>query len=138
MVTPEAEGLLDTNVLINLAKADPTTLPLEATISTVTLAELAAGPLLAADERERAVRQAHLQQAEADFEPIVFDAACARAFARVAADVRRSGRKPQARAFDALIAATAVAHGLPLFTENVDDFAGVQDLQVRRVTIRRS
>lgn len=136
-MTRAAQGLLDTNVVIDLAHADPRGLPHEAAISVVTLAELAAGPLLANDDRVRAVRQAHLQQAEADFEPIIFDAACARAFARVAADVRRAGRKPQARAFDALIAATAIANGLPLFTENVEDFEGVRDLEVHEVTISR-
>ncbi len=137
-MTRAAAGILDTNVVINLALADPRSLPHEAAISVVTLAELAAGPLLAVDERARAVRQAHLQQAEADFEPIVFDAACARVFARVAADVRRAGRKPQSRAFDALIAATAIANDLPLFTENTEDFEGIEDLKVQAVTIRRS
>lgn len=137
MVTRAPDGILDTNVVINLALADPETLPIDATISSVTLAELAAGPLLATDERVRAVRQAHLQQAESDFDPLPFDAACARAFARVAADLRRAGRKPQARALDALIAATAIAHDLPLCTENVADFDGVTDLRLQEVAITR-
>lgn len=136
-MTRAQEGVLDTNVVINLALADPAELPAEPVISTVTLAELAAGPLLASSERVRAVRLAHLQQAESDFEPLPFDAACARAFARVAADVRRTGRKSKARALDALIAATAIAHDLPLYTENTEDFVGIEDLRVEAVSIQR-
>ncbi len=91
------------------------------------------GPLLASSEEQRAARLAHLQQAEADFEPLPFDAPAARAFGRVASELRASGRKPAARAYDALIAATALAHGLPLYTANPDDFAGISDLDVRVV-----
>ena len=75
-------------------------------------------------------RQAHLQQAETDFDPIPFDASAARAFGQVAASLRRSGRKPAARAYDAMIAATAVANGLPVFTCNPSDFAGIDSLVV--------
>jgi len=85
---------------------------------------------VARDERERAARQAHLQQAEADFEPLPFDAAAARAFGRVAASLRRAGRKPAARAYDAMIAATALANELPIYTCNPDGFSGIADLHV--------
>jgi predicted nucleic acid-binding protein len=78
-------------------------------ITAVTLAELTVGPLVATTEAERAARQAYVQQAEADFDPLPFDAAPARAFGRVAASMRRTGRKPAARAHDAMIAATALA-----------------------------
>jgi hypothetical protein len=88
-----AGGVLDTSVVIALREiADPSLLPVEPLITTVTLAELSAGPLVARDERERAARQAHLQQAEADFDPLPFDRASARAFGQVAASLRRSGR----------------------------------------------
>lgn len=127
------KGLIDTGVLILLADLDPTMLPDEPAISAVTLAELSVGPLITDEPALRAARQAHLQQAEADFEPINVDAASARAFGRVAADLRRAGRKPAARAFDALIAATAIAHDLPLFTTNSADFDGIQDLDLRPV-----
>lgn len=80
--------------------------------------------------RTRAARQAHLQQAEADFVPIPFDAAAARAFGSVAASLRRSGRKAAARAYDAMIAATAIANGLPVYTANPADFAGIDELEV--------
>jgi predicted nucleic acid-binding protein len=83
----------------------------------------------------RAARQATLQQAEASFDPLPFDAAAARAFARVAADLRASGRQPAARAFDALIAATALANGLPLYTANARDVTGIDGLEVREVRL---
>ncbi len=99
-------------------------LPTESVITTVTLAELTVGPLVAADPAERAARQQHLQQAESDFgDPLPFDAAAARAFGPMAAALRAAGRKPTARAFDAMIAAVAVSEGLPLYTFNAADFA---------------
>jgi tRNA(fMet)-specific endonuclease VapC len=126
-----ARGVLDTSVVIALRDiTDPSVLPPEPVITTVTLAELSAGPLVARDEEERAARQAHLQQAEADFDPLPFDRAAARAFGQVAASLRRSGRKTAARAYDALIAATAMASGLPVYTCNPADFEGIDGLHV--------
>ena len=124
-------GLLDTSTLIQLPRlSDPAVLPDQPLISTITLAELSVGPLVATDDRERAARLAHLQQAEADFDPIPFDADAARAFGQVAASLRRSGRKSSARAYDAMIAAVALANGLPIFTCNPDDFSGIDGLEV--------
>lgn len=105
-------------------------LPAHPAITAVTLAELSLGPLVATSDSERAARLAHLQQAEADFEPIPFDADAARAFGRVAAALRLAGHKRRARAFDAMIAATAVANHLPVYTCNPADFAGVEGLEV--------
>lgn len=104
-------------------------------ITAVTLAELAAGPLRAEDEAERARRQAHLQQAEADFSPLPFDAEAARAFGQVAASLRRSGRKAAARACDAMIAAIAVAGGLRLYARNPTNFEGIEGLEVVPVAV---
>jgi len=127
----DPNGLLDTSTLILMGRlSDTSSLPQEPVISAVTLAELSVGPLVATDEAERADRQAHLQQAEADFEPLPFDAAAARSFGQVAASLRRAGRKPAARTYDAMIAATAVAHGLPVHTCNPGDFAGIDGLTV--------
>jgi len=124
-------GILDTSTVIALRRiTDPSVLPTEPLITAVTLAELSAGPLVARDERERAARQAHLQEAEADFDPLPFDRASARAFGRLAASLRVSGRKPAARAYDALIAATALAHQLPVYTCNPADFDKIDGLQV--------
>ncbi len=130
-MTAARSGLLDTSTVILLSRLlDASSLPEHPLISVVTLAELAVGPLVAQDEAERAARQAHLQQAEADFDPLPFDAAAARAFGQVAASLRRSGRKSPARAYDAMIAAIAIANGLPLYTCNADDFAGIGGLEV--------
>lgn len=126
-------GLLDTSAVVDLGQLLIESLPDEPLISAVTLAELSLGPLVARNESERSARQAHLQQAEADFDPLPFDAASARAFGRVAAALRSAGRKPAARAYDALIAATAIANRLPLYTANPDDFVGIPELDVRTV-----
>ncbi|QJW38116.1 type II toxin-antitoxin system VapC family toxin [Cellulosimicrobium protaetiae] len=130
--------MIDTNVVILLKHLDATELPDEPLVSAVTIAELSAGPHLTDDPHERAARQAHLQQAEADFESIPFDTQAARAFGRVAADLRRAGRKSTAQALDALIAATAVAHGLPVYTTNAADFTGIENLDVRTVARPRT
>lgn len=123
--------MLDTSTVVLLPLIeDPGVLPDEPVITAVTLAELSVGPLLATDDTERAARQAHLQQAESDFDPLPFDAAAARAFGGVAADLRRSGRKVQARAYDALIAAIAISNDLPLYTANPDDVAAIARLEV--------
>jgi tRNA(fMet)-specific endonuclease VapC len=124
-------GILDTSTVILLPRlSDPSVLPADPLITAITLAELSVGPLVAADEQERAARQAHVQQAEADFTPLPFDAAAARAFGRVAASLRRVGRKPAARAYDAMIAAIAIANDLPIYTCNPADFAGIDNLRV--------
>jgi len=126
-----ARGILDTSTVILLARlTDATVLPGEPLITAVTLAELSVGPLVTDDDSVRAARQAHLQQAETDFDPLPFDAEAARAFGRVAASLRRSGRKVSARAYYAMIAATAVANDLPVYTCNPDDFTGIPDLDV--------
>lgn len=99
-------------------------------ITAITLAELSVGPLVATGDQERAARQAHLQQAEADFDPLPFDAAAARSFGQVAASLRRTGHKPAARAYDAMIAAICLANDLPMHTCNAGDFAGIDGLTV--------
>lgn len=130
-MTEHGPGILDTSTVILLPQLiDPGVLPSYPMITAVTLAELSVGPLVASDNTERARRQAHLQQAEADFDPLPFDRAAARAFGRVASDLRSVGRKRSARAYDALIAATAIANDLPLFTANPNDFRGIDDLKV--------
>ncbi len=123
-------GLLDTSALILLGRlVDPDLLPRTVWISSVTLAELSVGPLVARTERERAARQLHLQYAEADFDPLPFYADAARAFGQVAASLRRAGRKAT-RSYDAMIAAVAIANQLPLYTMNPQDFDGIDGLTV--------
>jgi tRNA(fMet)-specific endonuclease VapC len=126
--------MLDTSTVILLGRiSDPAALPEESVISAVTLAELSVGPHVAASDEERAIRQAHLQQAESDFDVLAFDGGAARAFGAVAASLRASGRKRAARACDALVAATAISRGLPMFTCNPSDFEGITGLDVRAV-----
>jgi len=130
-VPKSGAGLLDTSTLILLQRLeDPTLLPAIPMISAVTLAELSVGPLVATSERERANRLALLQQVETDFSPLPFDDAAARCFGRVSASLRRAKRKPAARAYDALIAAIAMANELPIYTVNPRDFEGIDDLLV--------
>ena len=93
------------------------------------------GPLVATREAVRAARQGRVRQAEADFDPLLFDAAAVRAFGRVAASMRRAGRKPAGRAYDAMIAAAALARELPVFSCNPDDFGTVDDLIVVPVAV---
>jgi tRNA(fMet)-specific endonuclease VapC len=124
-------GILDTSAVMALPLLDdPSLLPDRPSITTITLAELSVGPLVAADPAERDRRQRVLQQAEADFEALPFDAAAARAFGSVAAELRRRGRKPAARAYDAMIAAVASSRGLPVYTANPRDFQGITGLEV--------
>ena len=135
-VVRRGRGVLDTNTVIMLPHVtDVALLPAEPLITAVTLAELSVGPLVASTDHERAARQAHLQQAEADFDPLPFDAQAARAFGRVAASLRRAGRKVKGRAYDAMIAATALANGLPIYTCNPNDFAGIEGLDVVSVPL---
>lgn len=127
-------GILDTSTLILLGRITPIgALPESAFITAVTLAELSVGPLVATTDEDRVARQAHLQAAEADFDPLPFDAAAARAFGGVAASLRRNGRKATARAYDAMIAATAIAADLPVYTCNPSDFLGVDGLELVEV-----
>jgi predicted nucleic acid-binding protein len=124
-----ARGIVDTSVVIDLGLVDPPSLPVEIAISAVTLAELAAGPHASSDLEERARRQDRLQRAEATFEALPVDGAVARAYGRIYAAVAAAGRKARGRrAFDLLIAATALAADLPLYTRNPDDFQELHNL----------
>jgi predicted nucleic acid-binding protein len=126
---PEPRGLIDTSVVVELERVNRETLPKELAISAITLAELAAGTHATDDPEERASRQDRLQRAEATFEPLPLDAAVARAFGRVYAGVSAAGRKARdRRALDLLIAATALAAELPVYTRNAEDFKGLSGL----------
>ena len=122
-------GLLDTSVVIDWH--DPAVveaLPAQMAISAITAAELAAGPHLAASPAERAKRQVRLQEVEAKLEPLGFDGAAVRSYGLIVAAVVREGRKPRSRFADLLIAATAHANGLDLYTRNGDDYIGLAEL----------
>jgi len=122
-------GIVDTSVVIDLERIDPEDLPRELAVSAVTLAELAAGPHATSDPAERARRQDRLQRVEATFDPVPLDGAVARAYGRIYAAVAAAGRKARGRrALDLLIAATALASDLPLYTRNPEDFGELVSL----------
>jgi predicted nucleic acid-binding protein len=125
-VIEPSRGLLDTSVVIDHDVIQPALLPDESAISAVTLAELAAGPHATGDEQERARRQDRLQWAAATWDPLPFDAQAARAYGLVFTAAKSAGRTGRARLADLLIAATAAANGLPLYTRNPSDFAGLE------------
>ncbi len=121
-------GILDTSVVIDLPVIDGAALPSESAITTITLAELAAGPHATADAIQRSIRQERLQWAEATFDALPFDIAAARSYGRVYALVRASRRQPRGRLADLMIASIAAANQLPLFTRNPADFSGLDPL----------
>jgi|SRR2546430_662660 len=122
-------GLLDTSVLIETPTLDSPGLPAQVAVSAITFAELAAGPHATPDPEERARRQDLLQRAATSLDAIPFDTDAARAYGLVYAAVTARGRKARGRrAVDLLIAATALAAGLPLYTRNPDDFEGLDHL----------
>ena len=122
-------GIVDTSVVIEIAQIPEDALPAEIAVSAITLTELAAGPHATNDPAERARRQDRLQRAEATFDPIRFDASTARSYGRVYAALISAGRKARGRrALDVLIAATAVAAELPLYTRNPSDFVGLESV----------
>ena len=131
------QGLLDTNILILRRWVDPAELPNEMAISAITLAELSAGPHQVRPNSEQSTYDEHgerarrldvLQRAEHEFDPIPFGVEAARIYGRVTASVVAVGRKPRRRAIDLMIAATAIAEELPLYTTNPDDFDGLRNL----------
>jgi predicted nucleic acid-binding protein len=139
------QGMLDTNILILRKWINPAELPDEVAISAITLAELSAGPheVRGNDEQgaydehaERARRLEILQRAESEFDPVPFDAEAARIYGRLTAAVIAAGRRPRGRTVDLIIAATALAEGLPLYTTNPTDFTGLDTL-IRIIPVTR-
>ena len=127
MVEP-TKGLLDTSVVVDHDVVDPALLPDESAITAVTLAELAAGPHATPDAQEKARRQDRLQWAASTWNPLPFDSEAARSYGLVFAAARAAGRSSRARFADLLIASTAAANGLPLYTRNPDEFAGLEEI----------
>jgi predicted nucleic acid-binding protein len=125
-MTEPTRGLLDTSVVIDHDRIDVEQLPDESAISAVTLAELAAGPHATENKDERARRQDRLQWAAATWDPLPFDAESARMYGRVFAAARAVGQSSRARLADLLIASTAAANELPLYTRNPSDFSALK------------
>lgn len=122
----EIAGLLDTSVLIDHDLIDKSRLPEESAVSAISLAELAAGPHATADQDERAKRQDRLQWAATTWDALPFDSHSARAYGRVFAAAKKSGRSSRSRLADLLIASTAAANDLPIYTRNPHDFLGLE------------
>ncbi|MBX9639622.1 MAG: type II toxin-antitoxin system VapC family toxin [Mycobacteriaceae bacterium] len=134
-------GLLDTNIVILRHAIDPDELPDEMAISAVTLAELSAGVHLVKGDNakaieERARRADVLARVENEFDPIAFETESARIFGRISAAVQARGRTPRRRIADLMIASTAAAAGLPLYTTNPADFDGLDGI-IAAVAVRR-
>src|SRR6266403_1206592 len=125
-MTELSRGLLDTSVVIDHDVIDPASLPDEAAISTITLAELAAGPHATEDKDERARRQDRLQWASTAWDPLPFDGEAARMYGRMFAAARAAGQSSRSRLADLLIASTAAANELPLYTRNPSDFSALK------------
>jgi predicted nucleic acid-binding protein len=128
MADEPSRGLLDTSVVIDHDIIDPALLPDESAISSVTLAELAAGPHATRDEEERARRQDRLQWAAATWSSLPFDDDAARVYGRIFAATKATGRSSHTRLADLLIASISAANGLPLYTRNPSDFFGLEEI----------
>jgi predicted nucleic acid-binding protein len=127
-------GLLDTSVVIDHDVIDHALLPDESAIAAITLAELAAGPHATEDKDERARRQDRLQWATSTWDPLPFDGDAARIYARMFAAARAAGQTSRSRLADLLIASTAAANSLPLYTRNPSDFEALKAMiQIVRI-----
>jgi toxin FitB len=113
-------GLLDTSVLV---ATDVAALPDEAAISAASLAELHFGVLLARTDAARRDRLRRLTEVEARFDPLPVDAAVARSYGTLAHVAVTAGQQVRRRVMDLLVAATAHAHAVPLYTRDAQDFA---------------
>jgi predicted nucleic acid-binding protein len=131
-----SRGLLDTSVFIALETGRPIQserLPEESAISSITVGELQAGVLAASDAAVRARRLATLE-AVGDIEVLTVDATVAASWALLRVHLAESGRRLNVN--DLWIAATALAHRVPVLTQD-DDFGpvnGVDGLQVIQVS----
>lgn len=126
MTKRRPRGLLDTCVVIDLPEIDPALLPVEAAVSSVVLAELAQGVATTTDPVEVLARAQRLADVEAEFASIPFDREAARRFGTLVALTVKAKRDPRPRRMHLMIAATAAAQELPLYTRNAADFKGLE------------
>lgn len=130
VTAPYERVLMDTSVVIDYPADAVAANAAAAAVSTITLAELAYG-LHTPDPLRNAAREQRYHWIVESFDPIPFDAEAARVYGALCANVRAIGRDPKPRRFDVLIAAVAVALGVPLVTRNEADFRGIHSaLQV--------
>lgn len=120
-------GLLDTSAIIAIAEGQALRLPDEAAVSAMTLAELHVGVLRARIGVQRAGRLRTVAVVERELEVLAIEERVARRFGELVAAAQDAGRSPGVA--DALIAATAIVHGLPLYTCD-DDLLGLEGVEV--------
>ena len=118
-------GMLDTSAVIDLPALDPTLLPVEAAIPAIVLAELAQAVAMTNSAEQVMIRSQRLSDIEAAFAAIPFDREAARRYGTLVALTIAADRDPRPRRIDLMIAATAAAHGLPLYTRYPADFRGL-------------
>jgi len=123
-----ASGILDTCTYIDLDQLDPASLPAVPEITTITMAELHQGVAMAKSAIVRAARTEVLGAAIVDFDPLPFDGDAATRYGSLVALTVAAKRDPKPRRMDLMIAAIASSRDLPLYTRNIDDFAGLEDL----------
>lgn len=118
--------MLDTCVLIDLPGIELNLLPRAAAISSLVVAELAQGVAMSRDPVAVQLRSQRLSDVEGEFAVIPFDREAARRYGTLVAMTIKAGRDPRPRKTDLMIAATAAANGLPLYTRNIKDFKGLE------------
>lgn len=121
-------GVLDTCAYVDLDELDPVVLPTIPEITAITLAELHQGLAMAKDAVARAARTEKLGAAIVDFDPLPFDGQAAARYGTLVALVLGANRDPRPRRMDLMIAAIASVRELPLYTRNVADFRGLEDM----------
>lgn len=119
-------GILDTCVLIDQPEIPDEALPAAGAISMISLAELHAGVNSASDATVRAARLIRLREVSLAYDAFPFDEVAAQCFGEIWVHVQAAGRNPRPRTMDLLIAATAMANRIPLYTRNPADFKGLE------------
>lgn len=128
MTERHESGVLDTSAYIDLARLDPAVLPVIPELTAITMAELHQGVAMARDAANRATRTEKLAAAIVEFESLPFDGSAAARYGTLVALTVEANRDPRPRRMDLMIAAIASAHGLPLYTRNARDLAGLADM----------
>jgi predicted nucleic acid-binding protein len=127
-----SRGLADTSIFIASESGralDVDRLPDEIAVSIITIGELRAGVLAAADVSTRDRRLSTLMRA-LELQPIPVDEAVADAWARLRIRLRDHGLRMPVN--DSWIAATALAHGVPVVTQDAD-YLDLPGLEVVRI-----
>jgi predicted nucleic acid-binding protein len=137
MPDPQSVGLLDTCALIDIDDIPEERLPIVSEICAITVAELTMGVHMAKNTAERSARITKLLSIGANFDPLPFESRAVNAFNALVGLTVAIGRNPKPRKNDLMIAATAVANSLPLYTANVDDFKGLESM-LEVVDVRRA